>query len=390
MAEKKLSLGKYVFDSYGEFRDAQEDVQKIDIIKRELDLSDSEVVLRLYNMIRDGEISFKTAVGKEFFMHISDLVAGSSDKLLAEQSDVEQIERSFRFQKILGRVLIAVAAVAFAYVGYVEIRDYRYTNKLKNLQSQVTASTTTNEERLAKLQGDLAGLNNLPQIAQGEVLPDDTDVPEGEEPVDETTEPQLIDRNTLTVLPEYADLYYANNDMAGWISIPDTDINYPVMQSFVDEDFYIDHDFYGEKDSNGTIFIDSRCDIVNQTDNTILYGHNMRSGMMFGSLKKYQKDNYFNEHKYIYFDTIFEHRIYEVVAVCLSKVSFQDVAEFRYYNYINSLSPTDFAEFYAHISEYNVHKGAVELTPEDKILTLSTCNSYTEDGRLFIVAKRVQ
>lgn len=379
MAEKRLSLGKYQFDSYTEFRDAQEDVQKIDIIKRELDLKDPEVVLRLYNMIRDGEITFKTAVGKEFFVHISDLVAGSSDKILAEQTDVEQIEKNFRFQKILGRVLISVAALAFAYVGYVEIRDYRYTNKLKKLQSQVTM-TSSSADRLAALNGlnDL----NLPQIAQGD---------ETEEEVDETTEePTLIDRSTLEVLPEFADLYNANPDMVGWINIPDTEINYPVMQTIADEDFYIDHDFYGAKDSNGTIFVDSRCDIVNQPSNTILYGHNMRSGMMFGSLKKYQKKDYFDEHPYVYFDTIYEHRVYQVVAVCLSKVSFQDETGFRYYNYIEGNNHTEFQEFYDNISSLNVHEGAVNLAPSDKILTLSTCNSYTEDGRLFIVAKRVQ
>lgn len=379
MAEKRLSLGKYQFDSYTEFRDAQEDVQKIDIIKRELDLKDPEVVLRLYNMIRDGEITFKTAVGKEFFVHISDLVAGSSDKILAEQTDVEQIEKSFRFQKILGRVLISVAALAFAYVGYVEIRDYRYTNKLKKLQSQVTM-TSSSADRLAALNGlnDL----NLPQIAQGE---------ETEEEVDETTEePILIDRSTLEVLPEFIDLYNSNPDMVGWINIPDTEINYPVMQTIADDDFYIDHDFYGAKDSNGTIFVDSRCDIVNQPSNTILYGHNMRSGMMFGSLKKYQKKDYFDEHQYVYFDTIYEHRIYQVVAVCLSKVSFQDETGFRYYNYIEGNNHTEFQEFYDNISSLNVHEGAVNLAPSDKILTLSTCNNYTEDGRLFIVAKRVQ
>lgn len=381
MAETKLSLGKYQFDSYSEFRDAQEDVQKIDIIKRELDLKDPEVVLRLYNMIREGEITFKTAVGKEFFVHISDLVAGSSDKILAEQTDVEQIEKTFRFQKILGRVLIGVAALAFAYVGYVEIRDYRYTNKLKKLQSQVTM--TSSADRLAALNG----VNNLdlPQIAQGEVVEEGA---EGEDIMIE--EPDVIDRSTLTVLPEFADLYNSNPDMVGWINIPETEINYPVMQTIADEDFYIDHDFYGAKDSNGTIFVDARCDIVNQPSNTILYGHNMRSGMMFGSLKKYQKKDYYNSHQYIYFDTIYEHRIYQVVAVCLSKVSFQDETGFRYYNYIEGNNHTEFQEFYDNISSLNVHEGAVELVPSDKILTLSTCNSYTEDGRLFIVAKRVQ
>lgn len=378
MAEKRLSLGKYQFDSYTEFRDAQEDVQKIDIIKRELDLKDPEVVLRLYNMIRDGEISFKTAVGKEFFVHISDLVAGSSDKILAEQTDVEKIEKSFRFQKILGRVLIGVAALAFAYVGYVEIRDYLYTNKLKKLQAQVT-TTTSSADRLAALNG----INNLnlPQIEKGEEVSDEEETP---------SEEIIIDRSTLAVLPEFEDLYNSNPDMVGWISIPDTEINYPVMQTIEDNDYYIDHDFYGVKDSNGTIFVDSRCDIVNQPSNTILYGHNMRSGMMFGSLKKYQKKDYYDEHQYVYFDTIYEHRIYQVVAVCLSKVSFQDETGFRYYNYIEGSNHTEFQEYYDNISTLNVHDGAVDLAPSDKILTLSTCNSYTEDGRLFIVAKRVQ
>ena len=381
MAEKKFNLGQYEFDSYAEFRDGQQDIEKIDIIKKELDLTDPEAALRLYNMIREGKISFKTQVGRDFFLHVSDIVADRSQGMLEEKetlnNEISKVEKRYRFQKVLGTLLIGIACVAFVYVGYVEVRDYTYTNKLAKIQAQVAEA---NGEDPNSLQFANVGVS-------GDGTENGTDGEGGDS--GENAETPLIDRATLTILPEYEDLYVVNSDLCGWIQIPDTDINYPVMQSMTDNDFYLDHDFYGEKDSNGTIFCDSRCDIVNQTTNTILYGHNMRSGMMFGSLKKYEKEKYLEEHPFIYFNTIYERRVYKIVAVCLSKVSYQDENTFRYYNYINCEEERQFDEFYSNITRLSVFDGVIDLEQDDKILTLSTCNNYTEDGRLFVVAKRV-
>ena len=137
--------------------------------------------------------------------------------------------------------------------------------------------------------------------------------------------------------------------------------------------------------------MDYRCDIVNPTSNTIIYGHHMNSGLMFGTLDKYlNKDKtYFDAHKIINFDTIYEKRQYEIVAVCLSAVQYQDDNAYRYYNFIQAKTEKDFDSFKSDVESRNIYGGEVDIKSSDQLLTLSTCNHYIQDGREFIVAKRV-
>lgn len=89
------------------------------------------------------------------------------------------------------------------------------------------------------------------------------------------------------MLEDYVSLYAENPELIGWLHIPDTDIDYPVMQSSQEEpDYYLKHDFDKNDDLNGTLFIDARNDYINRDTNIIIYGHNMKSGMMFGRIKE--------------------------------------------------------------------------------------------------------
>ena len=112
---------------------------------------------------------------------------------------------------------------------------------------------------------------------------------------------------------------------------------------------------------------------------------------MFGGLKNYLSDGYLDSHRYINFNTLYENRQYEIVAVCLSQVQYQDDASaYRYYDFISAGTDDEFEMFRQNVDSLAVVGNADGLTREDKLLTLSTCNSYTEDGRLFVVAKQVQ
>ena len=91
----------------------------------------------------------------------------------------------------------------------------------------------------------------------------------------------------------------------------------------------------------------------------------------------------------IQFNTIYEHRLYQVVSVGLSEVAYQDENSYRYYNFIQANNMEEWQEFVDNVNSLAIYQSDVTLEPSDEILTLSTCNSYTEDGRLFIVAKRI-
>ena len=362
----KYKIGEYTFQTFHEYRDGQEDVRKIECINKELNIQDPEVAVRLYNDIRSGKIVFKTPIGDQFFAHLADIVADKSVDLLEDKAVVEEAEGKVKYQKILGVGFVILAVVSFAVFGIAELRDIVTTRQMQKLANQVEVpkeeDTTKKQENNTEATGDGAA--------------------EATTPKEETT------TQNLTVLPEYAELIQQNPEMVGWISIDDTEINYPVVQK--DNTYYLTHGFDQSNNTNGSIFMDERCSIVSPTINTIIYGHNMKSGMMFGGLKNYLQAGYLESHKYIQFNTIYEKRTYEIVAVCLSEVQYQDEDAYRYYDFITSTSAQDLQDFVENVDTLAVYGNADGLTLQDKLLTLSTCNSYTEDGRLFVVAKQVQ
>ena len=186
------------------------------------------------------------------------------------------------------------------------------------------------------------------------------------------------------------ELYSQNNDFVGVLTVVDTDINYPVMQTPSDPEYYLRRDFYGESSTAGTLFVDYRCDIVNPTTNTIIYGHNMRSGTMFGGLKRYLDYDYYQAHKTIIFKTLYEEQTYQVVGVGLSEVGYEDDDTYKYYDFIDALTGEELQEFIDNIQSLSVFDETIDITSDDKLLTLSTCNTYTENGRMFVVAKRIK
>lgn len=364
---KKFTIGEFTFDTFHEYRDAQEDLKKIECINQELDIHDPKVAVRLYNLMRAGKIEFKSPIGIQFADHISDILAENNIDLLEDQAFIDEAESKVKYQKYLGFAAIGLAIVFFGYFAVNQANDALTARQLSKLaQSTKTEGTAT------------AG---------------NTDASDAEYSVT-TGNPfewsENIKRSSLTVLPEYESLVAANPDTVGWLAISDTEINYPVVQSS-DNEYYLKRSFYGEDDSNGTLFVDYRSDIVNQNTNTIIYGHNMRSGMMFGGLKNYLDQSFYENHKTITFNTIYEHRTYEVVAVGLSEVEYQDANAYRYYNFIQASNRAEWQAFIDNVKSLSVYDFDTSSIKEtDKFLTLSTCNDYTEDGRLFIVAKRVE
>ena len=124
--KSKFVIGEFTFQTFHEYRDGQEDVKKIETINRELDIHDPEVAVRLYNMIRDGRIVFKSPIGEQFFSHIADIVADQSVDLLEDKAVVEEAEGKVKHQKVLGIAIISLAVVAFVYFAAMEIGNIIY------------------------------------------------------------------------------------------------------------------------------------------------------------------------------------------------------------------------------------------------------------------------
>ena len=191
------------------------------------------------------------------------------------------------------------------------------------------------------------------------------------------------------ILPEYQTLYSLNKRLIGWVKSDDTYIDYPVLQT-VNNDYYLNHNFDQEEDKNGSIFLDKDCSIYPRSTNLILYGHHMRSGRMFGQLNKYSSEKFYKEHKYIQFDTIYEKGTYEVMYVFRSKIYEESEIVFKYYQFTDAVSETEFESNMMQMADMSLYDTGVSAEYGDELLTLSTCDYYTSDGRFVVVAKKIR
>ncbi|MCR5830362.1 MAG: class B sortase [Lachnospiraceae bacterium] len=206
----------------------------------------------------------------------------------------------------------------------------------------------------------------------------------------EKEEDKVETEKPKTVSEKYKELYDLNSDLAGWISIEDTRVNLPVMQTVFDEQFYLDKNFDKEEDRAGLPFIDYRCDINDRSTNIIIYGHNMKNGDMFHDLLLYDDKKFFEDHRYIRFDTIYEEAIYEIVAVFRSKVMYMTDDSFKFYNFIEADDSEDLTDYLDTIKGMSLYPIEVSEGLSDELITLSTCEYSEEDGRFVVVARRVE
>lgn len=380
--KKVYRIGKFRFFTYEEYEKGLEDVKKIKYITDEVDTADPDAILRLYTLIRKKEIRFQTQIGEDYLLYLSDIVADNTRDMMYQTpqyvKDVSEDGRS-KLRMIAGILCLVGAAVTFAMFANAEYKQYRETKHIKELQ-------------------ELRGNQGPVDISKAEIGQSSVDFPKDADNNSDASQGQekKKDKKSETkvkvppVLAEYQGVYEQNPETIGWLKIADTQIDYPIMQSKESaKDFYLDHNFAGEEDANGTLFISNESNVIDRDTNVTIYGHNMKSGLMFGELKNYLDREYYDAHKTIEFDTIYEKGIYEVIAVCLGEVKYQDEDIFKYYETQQLESKNAFKAYKANIMRLSVYGGEVDMVYGDQLLTLSTCNNYTEDGRLFLLAKKV-
>ena len=182
---------------------------------------------------------------------------------------------------------------------------------------------------------------------------------------------------------DYNKLYSINQDIKGWITVPNTSVNYPIVQTS-DNSYYLHHNFNKEANDGGAIFI--ACENKNpfEDQNTVIHGHHMKDGSMFATLNKFKDIDFFKANKYIYISTKDTVRKYEIFSMYVERASVNPYeisfsSDEEYLSYLKALSGK---------SIYGTDIG--EFSADDKILTLSTCTYEVNDGRLLIHAKLIK
>lgn len=285
-------------------------------------------------------------------------------------------KNKLKSKKVLG-IVLAVAAVAALTFGIIQF-NYS-TGGIGNFADMLISANTETGEIVYQ---------SVPQPAVSEVSENISVVEQIEEPkdfeiIEPEPEPERIEN-------PYRDYYLQNEDMVAWLYIPDTPVDYPVMYTPDDEEYYLQRGFDKKGNANGCLILDTDSSIDPLSTNLIIHGHCMQNGAMFGTLSKYEKEDYCREHSTIYlFDKDREH-IYEVVSVFRSQVFKVSDECFKYYKFFNAETPEEFAYFYYNIKEMSEFDTGVEAEFGDSFITLSTCAYHVKNGRLVVVAKEIE
>lgn len=263
----------------------------------------------------------------------------------------------------LNNLLMGVFGAIFLISGFFLIRHY--LNIQENKQTYDTLASMVEQAR--------------PEPTEGkQQIPEQTQIQETQQP---SEEPEI--------LPEYREAYALNDDLVGWLRIDGTNINYPVMQSPEEPDYYLYRDFYKNSSKGGCLYAQAECDITSPSDNITIYGHNTRGGaIMFNALNGYTRKSFWEDHRFIQFDTLTEHHTYEIIAVFKTSANLNQ--GFSYHKFVNANSEIEFDEFINTCKELAFYDTGVTATYGDKLITLSTCEYTLSNGRLAVLAKRIE
>lgn len=198
----------------------------------------------------------------------------------------------------------------------------------------------------------------------------------------EPTEPAV----EMTAYEKYAAVYAQNNDFVGWLCIEGTNINYPVMQTPEDPNYYLKRAFNRSYSDYGVPYVQENC-ALGISDNIVIYGHNMSNGSMFADLCCYEKKSFWEAHPIIHFDTLSGYGEYEIVTVFKTVAYSQE--GFKYYHFVDAESEVDFDAFLAQCRELELYDTGVDAEYGDQLITLSTCEYSRKNGRMVIVAKKI-
>jgi len=203
---------------------------------------------------------------------------------------------------------------------------------------------------------------------------------------------ELINQYPQGMQSKFAELYDINSDIVGWIEVPGTVIDYPVVQGN-DNSFYLDHTFYKEENRYGAIFADVENEISeNKTNqNILLYGHQMMDDSMFTELSKYRNLEFYKENPVFYFDTLYENKKWKIFSVFVSNVDpAHDGGEVFNWRVVEFGDEAKMQEYLEECRKRSVLDIPVDVENEDKLIALTLCASDFDNARLVVLARAVR
>ena len=254
-------------------------------------------------------------------------------------------------------LLVAAFGISAFMVGNYLIEGKKSEDRFAELAAQASAAATTQTTE--------------PEQAE----------PEQTQPVEttEATEPGMI--------PAYEEIYNQNNDLVGWIKLEGTKLNYPVMQTPDDPNYYLYRDFDKKDSKRGSIYAWGDADVNAPSDNITIFGHNMADGSMFNCLAAYTSKVAWENNPIIMFDTLEEYHTYKIFAVF--KTSANIGQGFSYHKFVDAADEQEFNDFVNECKRLSFYDTGITPIYGDKLICLSTCEYTLDNGRLVVCAVRI-
>lgn len=287
-----------------------------------------------------------------------------NQKLLLDNEDIDEIIREEKEKKkkrrgvmgtILTVIILSICVGGFGFSAYTLYGYYRTYKDGEDEYEKLRTYIQENEDDGTKANAD-----------------------KGESSDKEETE----NDNFKAPKVDFDELKDINSDIIGWIKVQGTVINYPIVQG-ENNTYYLKKTFEKQSNYSGAIFMDYLNAPDFSSDNTVLYGHNLKTGEMFGGLQKYEKKDYLKDHKYIWIITPEYNKKYEIFA------SYKTDERSEVYTLeFNSFADMD--GYFRLAKESSFFSSDSILLQDDQILTLSTCVTGDEEGRRVVQAKLIE
>ena len=273
-------------------------------------------------------------------------------------------------KRIIGICLIIVFSVSAIVSGRLFWKEYRDAKASEEVFSSLAGLVQDTGQNGGEdgSTGDYTDATGIGTPDNDEVLPDE----------------EMAAEDAAKAYEKYGALYEQNNDFVGWIQIDGTNINYPVMQTPDNPDYYLKHSFEKTWSDYGVPYLDEAC-VIGQSNNLVIYGHHMSNGSMFSDLELYSDPAFCMDHPVIRFDTLTSFGEYEVIAVFRYNTNQET---FRYDREVN-MDEGRFSWFIEQVHARELFSTGKDASFGDQLLTLSTCEHTYKNGRLVVVARKV-
>jgi len=263
---------------------------------------------------------------------------------------------------------------------YDEARNMYYENIEKVLDEKIN----NNEEEIENIEE----IENAGEVVE-EILEEEYNENSSEEAQEEISEGESVQQEPQQEESSISkeDIVFEEN-VIGWINVDGTNIDYPVVQAD-DNEYYLNHNYKGERDSYGSIYMDFRNVSVERDDNIIIYGHKIRDGSMFSDLANYTNEGiykeYFENNDTVTLDHNGERTTWEIYSAYVVNLDRED-----YYLFTIFKDREKYKDFIEDSKERSLVKKDIEITEDDTIISLVTCNFWYDNARVIIHGKLIE